>query len=134
MDNEHLYITKKEDNQVDSTKTYSTVPFPEISFIPPELLKNKADSHALGVHEKCALVGVALGVLAVFSWVVLLFGVLYSAVGIILSIIGLRSTRKKLAKIGLALSILGLVLSILYIFAISQGIINFNYFTSEFWG
>lgn len=106
---------------------------PKISFLPPEFFKKTENIEAHGLYEKCALVGIILGALAVISWIVILFGIIYSVVGIVLSILGLNSIYKKYARVGLALSILGLVLSLVYVFAISKGLINFNYFTGDFW-
>lgn len=105
---------------------------PRLSFIPAELEKEVATG-PLGVREKCALAGLVLGALAVFSWIVILFGVFASLAGIALSVIGLKSNRSKYAKIGLALSIVGLIGSLWYVFAAYSGMINYNYFTSEFW-
>lgn len=106
---------------------------PKLSFIPSELLKKIEGTDEHGMHERCALFGLILGAIAVVSWIVILFGVVYSIVGIVLSAIGLKSSRKKWAQIGLGLSILGLILSIWYIYAAYNGMINYNYFTSEFW-
>ena len=99
----------------------------------PELLKKIEGNDKHGLHERCALFGLILGAIAVVSWIVILFGVVWSILGIVFSVIGLKSSRKKLAQIGLGLSILGLVLSIWYIYAAYSGMINYNYFTSEFW-
>lgn len=106
---------------------------PEISFIPSELIKKEAIT-SLGVREKCALVGVGLGALALISWVIILFGVVFATIGIVLSIFGLKSQYSKHAKIGITLSIVGLIASFWYIFAAYHGMVNYNYFTSDFWG
>ncbi len=108
-------------------------PVAKISFVPPDLLKKIEGEGGHGLHERCALFGLILGAIAVVSWIVILFGVVYSILGIILSVIGLKSARQKWAKIGLGLSVLGLVLSVCYVLAVYNGMINYNYFTSEFW-
>lgn len=110
-----------------------TKPLPKLSFVPSDLLKKIEGNGEHGLHERCALFGLILGAIAVVSWIVILFGVVYSILGIILSIIGLKSARQKWAKIGLGLSILGLILSVWYVLAVYNGMINYNYFTSEFW-
>jgi len=123
-------------NQIQNTIEQTSVepkPIPKLSFIPSDLLKKIEGTNGYGLHERCALFGLVLGVVAVVSWIVILFGVVYSILGIILSIIGLKSARQKWAKIGLILSIIGLVLSMLYVLAAYNGMINYNYFTSEFW-
>lgn len=109
-------------------------PLPKLSFIPSELLKKIEGTGEHGMHERCALFGLVLGSIAVVSWIVILFGVVWSILGIVLSVIGLKSSRKKWAQIGLGLSVLGLVLSVWYIYAAYSGMINYNYFTGEFWG
>lgn len=123
-------------NQTQNTSEQTAVepkPIPKLSFIPSELLKKIEGPNGHGLHERCALFGLILGAIAVVSWIVILFGVVWSILGIVFSAIGLKSSRKKLAQIGLGLSILGLVLSIWYIYAAYSGMINYNYFTSEFW-
>lgn len=124
-------------SQIQNTGELSVVetkPIPKISFVPSELLKKIEGDSEHGIYERCALFGLILGAIAVVSWIVILFGVVYSIVGIVLSVIGLKSNRKKWAQIGLTLSIIGLLLSVWYIFAVYNGMINYNYFTSEFWG
>jgi len=106
----------------------------DISFIPSELIKKSEVLKPSRFREKSALAGMILGIFAVISWVVIIFGVFYSVTGIVFSIIGLKSEHQKLARIGLGLSILGFILSIWYVLAAYQGAINYNYFTSEFWG
>ena len=117
----------------ESVSTQEVKPLPKLSFVPSELLKKIEGNDKHGLHERCALFGLILGAIAVVSWIVILFGVVWSILGIVFSVIGLKSSRKKLAQIGLGLSILGLVLSIWYIYAAYSGMINYNYFTSEFW-
>lgn len=117
---------------------------PEFSFVPQELLKKKdlpivesAQRWKVGnqgLREKCAVAGVVLGGLSLVSWVVILFGILAAIAGIAFSIVGLKSNGSKYARIGLGLSLAGLVAALLYAFVASKGIINYNYFTSEFWG
>jgi len=131
-----IYMEGENLNQNQNTSEQTAVepkPLPKISFIPSELLKKIEVPNGHELHERCALLGLILGTIAVVSWVVILFGVVYSILGIILSIIGLKSARQKWAKIGLVLSIIGLLLSVWYVFAAYNGMINYNYFTSEFW-
>lgn len=111
-----------------------TSSMPALSFIPSELLKKMANSEPHTGHDRCALFGLILGAIAVVSWIVILFGVVYSVVGIVLSVIGLKSAHQKWAKVGLGLSVLGLILSVWYVLAAYRGMVNYNYFTSEFWG
>lgn len=132
-----IHMEGETPNQTQNTSEQTSVetkPLPKLSFIPSDLLKKTDAPNGHGVHERCALFGLILGAIAVVSWVVILFGVVYSIIGIILSIIGLKSARQKWAMIGLALSIIGLLLSVWYVFAVYNGMINYNYFTSEFWG
>lgn len=129
MESELFNQIQKPEEQVSS----ASGPQQKLSFIPSELLKKIEGDGGHGLHERCALYGLILGAIAVVSWIVILFGVVYSILGIILSIIGLKSARQKWAKIGLALSIIGLLLSVWYVYAAYNGMINYNYFTSEFW-
>ena len=130
MENEPFnQIQKPEEQTSTEIKTQ-----PKLSFVPSDLLKRIEGNGEHGLHERCALFGLILGGIAVVSWIVILFGVVYSILGIILSVIGLKSARQKWAKIGLGLSILGLILSVWYVLAVYNGMINYNYFTSEFWG
>lgn len=106
---------------------------PEISFLPESLL-NKKEISSTSMRDRCALIGLVVGVLAVISWIVMLFGAVFAIIGIALSTLGLKSNYKKHARIGLVLSLVGLSASFWYLFAASHGMINYNYFTSEFWG
>lgn len=130
MENE-LYnqIQKPEEHGLSEVNTTQ-----KLSFVPSELLKKIDGTGGHRLYERCALFGLILGAIAMVSWIVILFGVVYSVLGIMLSIIGLKSARQKWAKIGLVLSIIGLLLSVWYVFAAYNGMINYNYFTSEFWG
>ncbi|MBI5077747.1 MAG: hypothetical protein HZB11_00020 [Candidatus Yonathbacteria bacterium] len=134
MEGELFNQIQKQEEVTPAGALPETKPFPHLSFIPSGLLKKKEGDEPRGTRDKCALFGMILGILAVVSWVVILFGILYSILGIILSVIGLKSTRKKWARIGLTLSVIGLIISIWYVFAARNGVINYNYFTSEFWG
>ena len=133
MENELFNQTQKPEEQTPTQASSETKPLPKLSFIPSDLLKKIEGNGEHGIHERCALFGLILGAIAVVSWVVILFGVVYSIFGIILSVIGLKSARQKWAKIGLGLSVLGLILSVWYVLAVYNGMINYNYFTSEFW-
>jgi len=110
----------------------AAIPEQKISFIPEKFLA-KEERGFVGPREKCALIGLGLGALAVISWVVMLFGALFSLLGIALSLYGLKSNYQKHARLGLGLSALGLFASLWYLFAASHGMINYNYFTGEFW-
>ena len=107
--------------------------FSELSFVPPPVKREEVAPLPRGPHEKCALVGVTLGVIALLSWVVIAIGVFVAIVGIIFSVIGLKSAHPKWARAGLVLSILGLIASLWYVMAAYSGKVNYNYFTSEFW-
>ncbi|MBI5400631.1 MAG: hypothetical protein HZB12_00730 [Candidatus Yonathbacteria bacterium] len=104
---------------------------PKLSFITDDLVKKYEEP--LGVREKCANAGLVFGSLALVSWIVILFGIFYSLAGITLSVVGLKSNRFKYARMGLVFSVIGLIASFWYAFAAYRGIINYNYFTSEFW-
>lgn len=128
---------KVENKEVD---TFPSVP-PEapklanISFSPEAFLKKTNGETPHGYREWLAFAGLILGVVSVFSWIVLLFGFLYSILGIIFSSIGLKSTyHTKIARTGLGLSVAGFLFSLIYIIAVYQGSVNYNYFTTEFWG
>jgi hypothetical protein len=134
MEGELFNQIQKQEEVTPTGALPETKQLPPLSFIPSELFKKGEGDKPRGMRDKCALLGMILGVLAVVSWIVILFGILYSILGIILSVIGLKSTRKKWARIGLTLSIIGLILSFWYVFAAHKGMVNYNYFTSEFWG
>ncbi len=74
------------------------------------------------------------GCISIISWTIIVLGVAVSLIGIVFSILGIQSSRSKLARIGLGLSLAGGAATILYIVLIYAGIINYNYFTNEFWG
>ena len=106
--------------------------FEEISFVPPGL--SGGEPSFGGRSEKCASFGITVGALSLVAWMVLLFGIIASITGIILSCMGLRSSRRKYARIGFWLSVAGLVATLWYMLAAYNGKINYNYFTTEFWG
>lgn len=143
MDGELFNMIQKQERGVSVDGPREVKHLPEFSFIPPELLKKdmptvvSARAGEVGVQgfrEKCAVVGVVLGGLSLVSWVVILFGILASIAGIALSLVGLKSSSSKCARTGLGLSLVGLIAALLYAFVASKGIINYNYFTSDFWG
>lgn len=119
-------IQKQEENSFKAS-------FPGISFTAPNMGESMPVP-SFNVREKCALVGVMLGCISIISWTVIVLGVTVSLVGIIFSILGIKSPRPKIARIGLALSILGGAATVLYVVLIYAGVINYNYFTNEFWG
>ena len=107
--------------------------FSKISFVPREM-RTERGGLSRGRREKCAIAGLAIGVLALISWVVILPGIFISIAGVTLSFIGFKSSYLKYARIGLILSLLGGFASLWYMIAIYTGMINYNYFTNEFWG
>lgn len=136
MEGELFNTIQKQENGATAEPSREVKPSPEFSFVPPELLKKegiRTQGQGFCVREKCAVVGAVFGGLALVSWVVILFGILVATAGIALSIVGLKSKSSKYARIGLGLSIVGLVAALLYAFAAYQGMINYNYFTSDFW-
>ena len=55
-----------------------------------------------------------LGIIGMFAWLIPLFGLPISVVGIIMAALGRRSvSRRKMATIGLVLSIIALILTLL---------------------
>lgn len=58
-----------------------------------------------------ATAGFVLGILGLLFWLIPLFGLPVTIVGIVLSAQGLKSTRRPLAIAGLTLSIIGLALT-----------------------
>lgn len=134
MEGEFLNQIQKSGEHSPTTNGVENNFLSDISFVPSELIKKSEDLEPSRFREKSALAGLILGSFAFISWIVILLGVFYSVTGIVFSVIGLKSDHKKFARIGLALSILGLILSFWYVFAAYQGAINYNYFTSEFWG
>lgn len=119
--------------QADNSQTpATTAALPKLSFIPDSLAKKYEGP--LGLNEKCAYAGLVVGVIAAASWIVIILGLIVSIIGVTLSVTGLKSNRSKYARIGLVLSIVGLVGSLGYAFAAYQGRVNYNYFTTEFWG
>lgn len=127
---EETFNTIQKQEQEESPSVAS---FPGISFTPPQE-GGLGHFPSFDVREKCAFVGVVLGCISIISWTVIILGVAVSLIGIIFSILGIKSPRPKIARIGLVLSIAGGVATILYIVLISAGVINYNYFTNEFWG
>ena len=107
--------------------------FPGISFAPQQEA-TLSSFPSFDVREKCAFAGLVFGCISIISWTVIALGVAVSAVGIIFSLLGKESSRSKLARTGLLLSIIGGIATIVYVALISAGIINYNYFTNEFWG
>ncbi len=107
--------------------------FSEISFTPSSHGKDITPS-ANGLLEKYAVIGLVAGVIAIFSWIVIMIGVLAAIIGIIFSVLGLKSANPKYARIGLGLSVVGLISSVLYFLAVYNSMINYDYFTNEFWG
>lgn len=110
----------------------TTATVPKFSFIPDSLAKKYEGP--LGPKENYAYASLVVGIIAAVSWVIIILGFIVSIMGITLSVAGLKSNRSKYARIGLILSIVGLVGSLGYAFAAYQGKINYDYFTTEFWG
>lgn len=132
MEGELYNAIQKPNEAVSTVEKNEVTSLPKLSFIPPDLL-NKENIAQMGKREKCAFAGMVLGGLALISWIVILFGAVFAVFGIVLSFLGLNSGYKKYARIGLGLSIAGLLASIWYCFAAYSGMVNYNYFTSEFW-
>lgn len=131
MEEKLFSVIQKQKSAVSIDDTYKAKRLPEFSFIPSELLEKETTSHA--VREKCAIASIVIGGISLLSWVVILFGILVSMFGVLLSVVGLRSNNSKYARVGLMLSLIGLAAAFLYAFAASKGIVNYNYFTTEFW-
>lgn len=71
-------------------------------------------SHPTSTDKKgFAIASLVLGVINMCSWLYPLAGGLLAAAGIILGILGLKSSRKTLALVGIALSVLGAIFTIL---------------------
>lgn len=146
MEGEIFNAIRKQENAALADASHEGNPLPELLFIPSELLKKDllaGSSKKVSLkefhlfhnpREVCAAASIVFGVTSLISWIVILFGLLSSISGVILSLVGLKSDGSKYARIGLGLSIVGLVASLLYAFAAYQGMINYNYFTTEFWG
>lgn len=131
MEGDSFNTIKREDARPLIATTPPAVSLPNLSFITDDLAKKYEGP--LGVREKCANAGLILGSLALVSWIVILFGIFYSLAGIALSVAGLKSSRSKYARVGLVFSVIGFIASFWYAFAAYRGMINYNYFTSEFW-
>lgn len=146
MEEENFNAIQKQESAAPVEVPREANPLPELLFVPSELLKKDLlagapeKSGLKGLHlfhnprEVCAAASIVFGGISLISWVVILFGLLSSVSGIVLAVVGFKSDGSKYARIGLGLSIAGLVASLLYVYAASQGMINYNYFTSEFWG
>mgnify|MGYP001569458730 CR=1 len=111
----------------------SAISFPNISFLPPQEGESRFFRFS-DIREKYAFAGLVFGCLSVISWTVIALGVVVSLAGILFSVAGFKSSHPRPARIGLVLSVAGGVATILYIVLIYAGIINYNYFTNEFWG
>lgn len=124
MEGEHIDRTEgkegRAEEQVQDRKSML-----HFSFIPPELLGQRT------VFEKCAIASVVFGGFSLISWVIIVFGLTASVVGIILSTFGFRSQHPQHARLGLILSLIGMALSLLYAIAASRGMIHYTYFTTE---
>lgn len=97
----------------------------KLSFIPEQLEEGR------GLRERCAIASVVFGGISLVSWVVMIFGVLSSVIGIILGILGVKSKHPEHARVGLTLSIIGLVVVSIYTYAAARGLIYFSYFTTQ---
>ncbi len=82
-------------------------------------------------RETSAIVSVVFGGISLVAWVVMLFGVLFSTLGLVFSIVGLRSNHIDHARVGFILSIIGFIAVFLFAYAASHGMINLSYFTTE---
>lgn len=135
MDSEIVNIIQKKVQPESKENSFSQAQggFKKISFITPELLQKIENTRSHKGREVCAYSGFVLGVMSLFSWVIILLGVLWSVTGIVLSTVGLRSSHQKLARIGLVLSVVGLIFSVSYVYAVYDGMVNYDYFTNEFW-
>lgn len=132
MEGDNFSTIQKENMSTSVTTAPELLSFPKISFIPDDL--GKLEDGPFGVREKCAYAGLVVAGISVLSWVVIILGILFSVIGAALSIVGLKSRRSKHARVGLVMAVIGLIASIGYAFAVYQGRVNYNYFTSEFLG
>lgn len=145
MEGEIFNATRKQENAAPADTSHEGESLRDFLFIPSELLKKDLPavvSEKVGLKEMhlfhdprevCAAASIIFGGISLVSWIVILFGLLTSISGVALAVVGFKSSGSKYARIGLGLSLAGLVASLLYAFAAYQGMVNYNYFTSEFW-
>jgi len=106
---------------------------PQFSFVPVNLFKKKEEAGFSNINDGLAVAGLIFGAVAAVSWIVIAFGFIFSSIGITLSVLGLKSGNQKFARIGLGLSVFGFICALWYALAVYQGVVNYNYFTNEFW-
>lgn len=146
MEGENFNAIQKQESVAPLESSREAKPLPELLFVPSELLKKdllagpskKVSLKELHLfhnpREVCAAASIVFGGISLISWVVILFGLLSSVSGIVLAVVGFKSDGSKYARIGFGFSVAGFIASLLYAYAAYQGMINYNYFTSEFWG
>lgn len=63
-------------------------------------------------NAKKATVGFILGLCSIIAWLIPLFGFPVTIVGLVFSILGIKSTKKNLAIVGIVLTVLFLIVTI----------------------
>ena len=91
-------------------------PTPQPVYTPGQTVQTYMVAPAEKDHKGFAVAGLAIGIASIvffcLSWVDAIIGI----VGVVLSAIGIKSSRKKMAITGLVLSIIGIVVSIIFLF------------------
>lgn len=125
MEGGQIDTTPKGDTRTGAERAHAEESLLQLSFIPEQLQEGR------GARERCAIVSVVFGGISLVAWVIMIFGVVSSILGIVLGSLGLKSKHPEHARVGLTLSIIGFAAVCLYTFAAARGWIHFSYFTTE---
>lgn len=103
-----------------------------ISFVPESIARGTEAFPEK--HARYALIGAVLGALSLVSFFVIALSIVFAAFGALFSLLGIHSSRGRIARVGVTLSLVGALASVAYMVAVYMGVINYNYFTNELWG
>lgn len=103
-----------------------------ISFVPESIARGTETSPEK--HARYALIGVVFGALSLVSFFVIALSIVFASFGALFSLLGIHSSRGRIARAGVTLSLVGGLAAIIYMVAVYMGVINYNYFTNELWG
>ena len=78
-----------------------------------QVMENNAEVQNTKDSKGKAKAGFILGLISIVAWLVPLFGVPVTIVGLVLSILGVKSSRKKMAIAGIILSAIFLIATII---------------------
>lgn len=125
MEGAQIDTTPKGDTRTAEERAQAEESMLKLSFIPEQLQEGR------GTRELSAIVSVVFGGISLVSWVIMIFGLASSVLGIAFGFIGLKSQHPAHARVGLTLSIIGFFAVFLYAFAAAYGMISNSYFTTQ---